>query len=69
MIYAQVEQHEFAALVAEEALPRRGQVGGNALGGQTCAKLKYRHESLPQLSQVEEWERPGSSTWWTPSRP
>lgn len=57
VIYAQVEQHEFAALVAEEAYRAGAKWVEMRWEDQTCTKLKYRHESLAQLSQVEEWEK------------
>lgn len=57
VIYAQVEQHEFAQMVAEEAYRAGAKWVELRWEDQACTKLKYRHESLSQLSQVAEWEK------------
>ena len=57
VIYAQVEQHEFAQLVAEEAYRAGAKWVEMRWEDQVCTKLKYRHETLTQLSQVAEWEK------------
>ena len=56
-IYAQGEQHEFAQLVAEEAYRAGAKWVEMRWEDQVCTKLKYRHETLTQLSQVAEWEK------------
>ena len=57
VIYAQVEQHEFAQMVAEEAYRAGAKWVEMRWEDQVCTKLKYRHETLTQLSQVAEWEK------------
>ena len=57
IISAQVEQFEFAQMVAEEAYRAGAKWVEMRWRDQVLDKLKYRHESLPQLSQVEEWEK------------
>ena len=57
VVYAQVEQAEFAQLVAEEAYRAGAKWVEMRWADQVCAKLKYRHETVTQLSRVEEWEK------------
>ena len=57
VIYAEVEQHEFAELVAEEAYRAGAKWVMLQWSDQVFAKLKYRHETVTQLSQVAEWEK------------
>ena len=56
-IYAEVEQHEFAELVAEEAYRAGAKWVQMFWQDQAVTKLQYRHESVTQLSRVEEWEK------------
>lgn len=56
MITADVEQFEFVRFVVEEAY-RAGAKWVNVLwSDQPTTKLKYRHESLTTLSEVQKWE-------------
>ena len=57
VIYAQVEQFEFAEMVAEEAYRAGAKWVEMQWGDQVISKLKYRHETVTQLSQAEEWEK------------
>ena len=57
VINAQVEQYEFAQLVAEEAYRAGAKWVEMRWGDQVISKLQYRHETVTQLSQVEEWEK------------
>jgi aminopeptidase len=57
VITAQVEQYEFAELVAEEAYRAGAKWVEMRWGDQVISKLKYRHETVTQLSQMEEWEK------------
>ncbi len=57
VISAQVDQHEFAEMVAEEAYRAGAKWVMIDWGDQAVTKLKYRHETLTQLSKVEEWEK------------
>ena len=56
-IYAQVDQHEFAEMVAEEAYRAGAKWVQMFWQDQPVTKLQYRHESVTQLSRVEEWEK------------
>ena len=57
LISAQVDQHEFAELVAEEAYRAGAKWVTINWGDQNVTKLAYRHESVTQLSKVEEWHK------------
>jgi aminopeptidase len=57
VIYAEVEQHEFAEMVAEEAYRAGAKWVMFQWSDQVFTKLKYRHETVTQLSQVAEWEK------------
>ena len=56
-IYAQVEQHEFAELVAEEAYRAGAKWVQVFWQDQAVRKLDLRHQTVTQLSRVEEWEK------------
>ena len=56
-IYAQVEQHEFAELVAEEAYRAGAKWVQMFWQDQAVRKLDLRHQTVTQLSKVEEWEK------------
>lgn len=57
VISAQVDQHEFAEIVAEEAYRAGAKWVMINWGDQNFTKLAYRHETATQLSRVEEWEK------------
>lgn len=57
VISAQVDQFEFAEMVAEEAYRAGAKWVMMDWGDQAVTKLKYRHETLTQLSKVEEWQK------------
>lgn len=57
VIFAEVAQHEFAEMVAEEAYRAGAKWVMMNWQDQAAAKLRYRYESLTQLSRVEEWEK------------
>lgn len=57
VITAQVDQHEFAEMVAEEAYRAGAKWVMVNWGDQALSKLHYRHQTLTQLSRVEEWEK------------
>lgn len=57
VISAQVDQHAFAEMVVEEAYRAGAKWVMVNWGDQTVSKLHYRHETLTQLSRVEEWEK------------
>lgn len=57
VISAQVDQHEFAEMVAEEAYRAGAKWVMVNWGDQALSKLNYRHQTLTQLSKVEEWEK------------
>lgn len=57
VISAQVDQHEFAEIVAEEAYRAGAKWVMINWGDQNFTKLAYRHETVTQLSRVEEWEK------------
>ncbi len=57
IINASVEQHEFAEMVAEEAYRAGAKWVTVEWGDQALNRLKYRHETITQLSRVEEWEK------------
>lgn len=57
VISAQVDQHEFAEMVAEEAYRAGAKWVMVNWGDQALSKLHYRHQTLTQLSRVEEWEK------------
>ncbi len=56
-IYAQVEQHEFAEMVAEEAYRAGAKWVQVFWRDQAVRKLDLRHQTVTQLSRVEEWEK------------
>ena len=56
-IYAQVEQHEFAEMVAEEAYRAGAKWVQVFWQDQAVRKLDLRHHTVTQLSRVEEWEK------------
>ena len=56
-IYAQVEQHEFAEMVAEEAYRAGAKWVQVFWQDQAVRKLDLRHQTATQLSRVEEWEK------------
>ncbi len=56
-IYAQVEQHEFAEMVAEEAYRAGAKWVQVFWQDQAVRKLDLRHQTVTQLSRVEEWEK------------
>ena len=57
VISAQVEQFEFAQMVAEEAYRAGAKWVEMRWRDQVLDKLKYRHETVTQLSRTEEWEK------------
>ena len=57
MIFCEVEQHEFAEMVAEEAYRAGAKWVSMNWQDQAVSKRQYRHETLTQLSRVEEWEK------------
>lgn len=57
VISAQVDQHEFAEMVAEEAYRAGAKWVMVNWGDQALSKLHYRHQTITQLSRVEEWEK------------
>ena len=57
IISAQVEQFEFAQMVAEEAYRAGAKWVEMRWRDQVLDKLKYRHETVTQLSRTEEWEK------------
>ena len=57
VIQGEVEQHEFAEMVAEEAYRAGAKWVMLQWTDQAGTKLRYRHESMTQLSRVEEWEK------------
>lgn len=57
VIQGEVEQHEFAEMVAEEAYRAGAKWVMLQWTDQAVTKLRYRHESMTQLSRVEEWEK------------
>ena len=57
VIFAQVEQHEFAEMVAEEAYRAGAKWVHMQWQDQDFNKLQFRHESVTQRSRVEEWEK------------
>ena len=57
VIFSEVEQHEFAEMVAEEAYRAGAKWVSMNWQDQAVSKLQYRHETLTQLSRVEEWEK------------
>lgn len=57
LINAQVDQYEFAEMVAEEAYRAGAKWVMINWGDQNFTKLAYRHETLTQLSRVEEWQK------------
>lgn len=57
IISAQVDQYEFAEMVAEEAYRAGAKWVTINWGDQNVTKLAYRHETLTQLSKVEEWQK------------
>ena len=65
VIYAQVEQHEFAQLVAEEAYRAGAKWVEMRWEDQVCTKLKYRHETLTSSPRWRSGKRPACSTTWT----
>ena len=56
-IYAQVEQHEFAEMVTEEAYRAGAKWVQVFWQDQAVRKLDLRHQTVTQLSRVEEWEK------------
>ena len=56
VISAQVEQHEFAEMVAEEAYRAGAKWVMVNWGDLNLSKLHYRHQTVTQLSRVEKWE-------------
>ena len=56
VIRAGVSEHEFAELVAEEAYRAGAKWVRIDWNDQAVTKLHYRHQSLTQLCQVEDWE-------------
>ena len=56
VISAQVEQHEFAEMVAEEAYRAGAKWVMVNWGDLNLSKLHYRHQTVTQLSKVEKWE-------------
>jgi len=56
VIYCEVEQFEFARMVEEEAYRAGAKWVTMNWMDQPSGKLKYRHESVTQLSKVEKWE-------------
>ena len=57
VISAAVDQHGFAELVAEEAYRAGAKWVEIDWMDQAVTKLKYRHETVTQLSRVEEWQK------------
>lgn len=56
VIRASVSEHEFAEMVAEEAYRAGAKWVRIDWNDQALTKLAYRHESVTQLSRVEDWE-------------
>ena len=57
VIFAQVDQHEFAEMVAEEAYRAGAKWVQMQWQDQDFLKLQFRHETVTQRSRVEEWEK------------
>lgn len=57
LIYAQVEQFEFARLVQEEAYKAGAEWTEIMWMDQPSKKLKYKNESLETLSTVTDWQK------------
>ncbi len=57
VITAEVDQHEFAEMVAEEAYRAGARWVRLEWSDERALKLKYRHETVTQLSRVEEWQK------------
>ena len=57
VIGAEVDQHEFAEMVAQEAYRAGAGWVRFDWADQAATKLKYRHETLTRLSKVEEWQK------------
>lgn len=57
LIYAQVEQYEFARLVEEEAYKAGAGWVYMMWMDQPSSKLRYKYEDVETLSQVQEWEK------------
>lgn len=57
VISAQVDQYEFAEMVAEEAYRAGAKWVMMDWGDQYTTKLAYRHQTLTELSKVEEWKK------------
>jgi len=56
LLYVSVEQHEFAAMVAEECYRAGASRVDMEWSSQPIAKLAYRHQSLKTLSKVPAWK-------------
>lgn len=56
IVAASVSEHEFAEMVVEEAYRAGAKWVRVDWMDQAVSKLAYRHESLTQLSKVEDWE-------------
>ncbi|RKJ39414.1 aminopeptidase [Acutalibacter sp. 1XD8-33] len=56
VIRASVSEHEFAEMVAEEAYRAGAKWVRIDWNDQAVTKLAYRHETVTQLSRVEDWE-------------
>lgn len=56
VIYSEVEEFEFARMVEEEAYRAGAKWVTMNWTDQPSTKLKFRHESVTQLSKVEKWE-------------
>ncbi len=56
IVSASVSEHEFAEMVVEEAYRAGAKWVRVDWSDQAAAKLHYRHQSLTQLSRVEDWE-------------
>lgn len=56
VVRAYVSEHEFAEMVVEEAYRAGAKWVRVDWADQAAAKLHYRHQSVTQLSRVEDWE-------------
>lgn len=57
VVAASVSEHEFAEMVVEEAYRAGAKWVRVDWMDQAVTKLHYRHQSLTELSRVEEWEK------------
>ena len=56
LVYAEVDQHDFAAMVAEECYKLGAKYVRLEWGYQPLAKMAYKYQSLETLSSVPKWQ-------------